>query len=361
MTPRGSPIAARDVLRRAVAVCLLLLLASCGRTPTEDASQEASAPVVEVAAAAPLESSGHIEASGLVAYKRETPLAFNVPGVIESLIVDAGQIVARGQRLAALRQTQVAAGDAEAAAALESAERHLERTRTLFAGGWVTQARLEDAELGVQRAQAARDNASFNQSTSVLHAPATGVILRRLAEPAQVVGAGTPILVLGETASGLIVRAGVTAAQAATLRLGAAAVVRVSGDREPRRGSVSLISSAADPTTGAFPIEIRLDAPEGLRSGSVAQAEIEALNGAPSEALLAIPLLALIDARADQGVVYVVGEDAVARRRSIVTAGVSGDFAVVASGLEAGERVISRGAAFVRDGEPVSVAESLPR
>jgi hypothetical protein len=48
----------------------------------------------------------------------------------------------------------------------------------------------------------------------------------------------------------------------------------------------------------------------------------------------------------------------VARRRSIVTAGVAGDFVVVASGLEQGERVVSRGAAFVRDGEAVTVAES---
>jgi RND family efflux transporter MFP subunit len=331
--------------------------AACSGGEDEAAAVQAAAPVVQVAAVAPLGSAGRIEASGLIAYKRETPLAFNVPGVVASLTVDEGQSVAAGQRLAALRQTQVAAGSAEAQAALETAERNLARTRTLFEGGWVTQARLDDAELAVQRAQAARDSAGFNQDTSVLNAPAAGIILRRLAEPAQVLGAGTPVLVLGETASGLIVRVGVTAGQAQAIRAGAAAEVRVSGETEPRRGVVSLIGSAADPATGSFPIEIRLMDADGLRSGAVAEAAIAAAEG-HTQAALAVPLLALIDARADQGVVYVVGEDVVARRRSIVTAGVAGDFVVVASGLEQGERVVSRGAAFVRDGEAVTVAES---
>lgn len=336
----------------------LLLLAACGGEAASPAPAETPAPVVEVAAVAPLGAEGRIEASGLVAYKRETPLAFNVPGVVASLTVDEGQTVAAGQRLAALRQTQVAAGSAEAQAALETAERNLSRARTLFEGGWVTQARLDDAELAVRRAQAASDSAGFNQDTSVLNAPAAGVILRRLAEPAQVVGAGTPVLVLGETASGLIVRVGVSAAQARAVRAGATAQVRVSGEAEPRRGVVSLIGSAADPATGAFPLEIRLLDAGGLRSGAVAEATIEAAADPAATASLAVPLLALIDARADQGVVYVVGDDNLARRRSIVTAGVSGDFVVVASGLETGERVVSRGAAFVRDGEAVTVAES---
>ena len=133
----------------------LVLLAACGGEAESPPPAETPAPVVEVAAVAPLGPVGQIEASGLIAYKRETPLAFNVPGVVASLTVDEGQTVAAGQRLAALRQTQVAAGSAEAQAALETAERNLSRTRTLFEGGWVTQARLDDAELAVRRAQAA--------------------------------------------------------------------------------------------------------------------------------------------------------------------------------------------------------------
>jgi RND family efflux transporter MFP subunit len=295
-----------------------------------------------------------------VAYKRETPLAFNVPGVIAALSADEGQTVRAGQRLAALRQTQVAAGSAEAQAALETAERELARAQTLFDRGLVAQARLDTARLGLERARAAAANAAFAQDTSVLNAPAAGVILRRLAEPAQVVGAGAPILVLGETGSGLIVRVGVTAGQAQRLARGAAASVRVAGESAPRQGRVVLIASASNPATGAFDVEVQLEQTDGLRSGAVAVAAIEATEETAAAGALAVPLLALLDARADQGVVYVVGEDAIARRRAIRTAGVVGDEVMVVEGLAAGERVVSRGAAFVRDGAAVTVADAQP-
>jgi multidrug efflux pump subunit AcrA (membrane-fusion protein) len=71
-----------------------------------------------------------------------------------------------------------------------------------------------------------------------------------------------------------------------------------------------------------------------------------------------VPTLSLLDGRADQGVVFVVDTDNVARRRSVQTAGIERDGVLVISGLEAGERVVAAGAAYVRDGEPVRVAEA---
>ncbi len=347
-------------LRLAIPLAAMALLVACGGGETNEAPAAAAAPLVAVTAASPFGGADAVEASGLIAYKRETPLAFNVPGVIASLAVDEGQSVRAGQRLAGLRQTQVAAGSAEAQAALDTAERELARSQTLFDRGLVAQARLDAARLGVERARAAATNAAFAQDTSVLNAPAAGVVLRRLAEPSQVVAAGAPILVLGETGSGLIVRVSVTAAQAQRLARGASAAVRLSGEDAPRSGRVALIASASNPANGAFDVEIQLDEAEGLRSGAVATAMIEAQAQSRSIAALAVPLLALLDARADQGVVYVVGADNVARRRAIQTAGVVDGQVLVVSGLEAGEQVVSRGAAFVRDGAAVTVSDTQP-
>jgi multidrug efflux pump subunit AcrA (membrane-fusion protein) len=69
-----------------------------------------------------------------------------------------------------------------------------------------------------------------------------------------------------------------------------------------------------------------------------------------------VPPLALLDARADQGVVFVVDEGNIARRRAVRTAGISQAGVLVIEGLAPGERVISAGAAYVRDGEPVRLA-----
>ncbi|MFZ4120655.1 MAG: efflux RND transporter periplasmic adaptor subunit [Caulobacterales bacterium] len=331
------------------------VLAACGSASAPPAAS-VRAPIVGVIEAAPTTAQGTVSASGLVLYKRETALSFNVPGVIASIAVDEGQTVRAGQQLAALRLTAVQAGATEASAALETAERNLTRQRTLFERGIVSQARLDDAELQVRRARAASDAAGYNRETAVLVATASGVILRRQAEPAQVVGAGQPILVLGETAQGLIVRANVTSRQAAQISRGAAAQVRLDGDPTVRVGRVEQIAAKSDSATGVYDVEIRIDRPAGMLSGMVARVEITGQDQSTQAPSLRVPLLALLDARADQGVVYVVDDQSIARRRAIRTGGVIDDEVIVLEGLQPGERVIATGAAFVRDGEPVSLA-----
>jgi hypothetical protein len=87
----------------------------------------------------------------------------------------------------------------------------------------------------------------------------------------------------------------------------------------------------------------------------VAEVEITTGPSETTEVQLLIPTLSLLDARADQGVVLVVDAEGVARRRAVRTAGVVQGGVLVVDGLAPGERVISAGAAYVRDGERVRI------
>jgi len=78
--------------------------------------------------------------------------------------------------------------------------------------------------------------------------------------------------------------------------------------------------------------------------------------GPATENAIIVPALALLDARADQGTVFVIDAEGVARRRSVRTAGVTQNGVLIVEGLNPGERVVSAGAAYVRDGEPVRIA-----
>lgn len=69
-----------------------------------------------------------------------------------------------------------------------------------------------------------------------------------------------------------------------------------------------------------------------------------------------MPTLALLDARADQGVVFVVDTNNVARRRPVRTSGVTQDGVLVVEGLTPGDRIVSAGAAYVTDGASVRIA-----
>lgn len=325
----------------------LTFLAACGDAGERNAPPTDVGPVVRVTEVAPISGPSVIQASGIIGFKRETDLAFNAPGVIAAIDVDSGDRVRRGQRLASLRRTSGGSNVDEAALARANAERDLARTQELYDRGFVSEARLDDARLAVERAR----------DSSALTAPADGVILRRFAEPSQTVNAGTPVLAFGETGSGVIVRAPVSSAAAARVRTGDLATVRLSElGGQARQGRVTRVGAQGDQLTGAFEIEIDIRDREGLRSGMVATAEIAATAPATGDGALLAPTLSLLDARADQGVVFVVDAQNVARRRAVRTAGVTQDGVIIVEGLSPGERVVSAGAAYVRDGEPVRIA-----
>jgi RND family efflux transporter MFP subunit len=330
-----------------IAAGAALLLAGCGREAdaTAEPAVEAPPPLVQVISVAPTAASQSVRASGLLAYKRETPLAFGAPGEIESILVDEGDRVVEGQLLATLRRTTVGADAEEAAIARLTAEQQLARVQTLFDRGFASQAALDNAKLAVQRA---RDGAA-------LRAPAPGVILRREAEPAQIVNAAQPLLFLGETRYGMVVAASVSAADIAGVKAGDAATVLVDGVE--RAGQVARIAPKSADATGAFEVEVAVASPGGLRSGQVAEVLIAKAAGGEAPAAFIVPALSLIDARADQGMVFVVDEQGVARRRAIETGGLTNAGVVVLKGLSPGDRVISAGAATVRDGQRVRVAQ----
>lgn len=334
------------VIQSVVAGAALLVLTACGPAATEAETQTAPGPLVQVVAVQPLSAAGTIRASGLVGYKREPQLAFAAPGIVGVLDVDAGDTVRRGQRLATLRRTSVGSNADEAALARETAQRNLQRTQALYDRGFVSEARLDDARLAVERAR----------DSSVLTAPADGVILRRTAETSQTVGAGAPIFVLGETSSGIVVRAPVASNEAARIRVGDAAQVRIAG-LAPLQGRVSRIGAKGNDTTGAFEVEVEVSSPTGLRSGMVAEVDVAAAPASAADtAAILVPTLALLDARADQGVVFVVDTNNVARRRPVRTSGVTQDGVLVVEGLTPGDRIVSAGAAYVTDGASVRIA-----
>lgn len=335
------------VFQALVAIAATLALVACSDGETENVAAAGEGPLVQVVEAAPLSAPGAIRASGLVGYRREPVLAFTAPGVVGAIEADAGDVVRRGQRLATLRRTSVGANADEAALARANAERDLARTQELYERGFVSEARLEDARLAVERAR----------DSSTLVAPADGVILRRTADPSQTIAAGAPIFVLGETASGIVVRAPAGSADAARIRIGDIVSVRVAAlGGDAREGRVARVGAKGDDATGAFEIEVEVANAEGLRSGMVAEVEIAAIAAPNATAALIVPALSLLDARADQGVVFVVDDNNIARRRAVRTAGVTQEGVLIVEGLNAGERVVAAGAAYVRDGEAVRIA-----
>ncbi|MBI1361033.1 MAG: efflux RND transporter periplasmic adaptor subunit [Alphaproteobacteria bacterium] len=330
----------------------LVILSACsqkqGQAAAEAVPPEAQKPVdVEVYKVEPQDRSDRLHASGMVAFKNETTLSFNAPGEIETLTVDQGDQVTAGQVLATLRRSSVGADAAEADLVRKTAQQNFDRISRLFAGGAASQADLDNARVALERAREIVD----------LTAPAAGVILRRDAVRGQVAPAGQPILQLGEADAGLVVRASVSSTDVTRVHVGDLVSIAVRG-RPERAGSVTRISPKMTDGMGAFEVEAKFDDGSDLRSGEVAEVLIAAppaSDSAKSGPVFYIPAISLIDARADQAMIYVIDAAGAARRRAVRTEGLTDKGVAIVEGLKEGDRVITRGASMVRDGDHVSI------
>ncbi|RHW19359.1 efflux RND transporter periplasmic adaptor subunit [Sphingomonas gilva] len=339
-------------------VMVAVLAAGCGSNAAPDPEPQ---PIeVRVARIGSSSSAGEVTAAGAVALRRETALGFTSPGRIARLAVNEGDRVSRGQLLAALDATTTASTLATARAERVRAAREYRRSAALLEQGWVTRQRVDGAEATLRAAEANERSAGFQASNARITAPGPGVVLARLAEPGQVVEAGTPVVVLGEAGSGYVLKLAVPDRDTARLSRGAPAEVAIAalGD-EPITGSVIEIAGRADPATGTFMVEIALPADPRLKSGQVGAARIVA--GGPADRALAVPPAAVFAPRAGQGFVYVVDPKTrkVAARR--VTLGETSDSAIrVTGGVRPGEIVAVSGVDRLAAGQVVRPI-GLPR
>lgn len=341
-----------QVRRAVVALSVSVLLAGCSSEAGRASRVEPKPVLVALATAQPTSASGGLLATGTVRDRRETILSFTMPGRIAAIPVEDGQKVRQGQLLARLDPTPIAASSSAARAEAARARAELERVQALAEKGWVTRGRLEAAQATATAAQAQVAATSFDVRFSRIYAPGAGTVLRRHVEPNQTVAAGAPIVTIGEANGGYVLRVPLSDSDLARVRLGQGAAVTIAGlgDR-PLAATVVEIAGRGDDRTGTFDIELALPSVAGLKSGLIGEARIRV----PGEGdAVAIPVSAIWQARADEGFVYVVDANGIARARLVQLGTVNDREVVVTGGLAPGERIVRAGADRLRDGARVT-------
>ncbi len=296
-------------------------------------------------------------AVGMLAPRDEVRLAFKVGGIVERIGVDAGDSVRRGQVLAELKRAEVDAAVVQGAEAAEKARRDLERGRRLRADEVATEEQVENLTTAYNVALANLRAARFNAEHARIESPADGIVFERLVEAGELVQAGQPVVVVGATDAGWVVRVGLADRDA--VRIAAGTRAEVTFDAWPGRvfpGRVTRVGAAADRYTGTFEIEVEVT-PDGARfvRGLVAKvvlplAELPALASGAT----VVPVAALVEADGPNAIVYVIDRrHGVARRKDVTLGPMLGEQIVVIAGLVVGEPVVTDGAAWLTDGRAV--------
>ena len=328
-----------------------LLIAGCGRS---DAPEAARPTPVRVANASQGPAVPPIDTNGVVVTKHEMRLSFKMGGLVRRIYVQQGESVKKGQRLAEIELTEVGAQVEQAHQMAEKAQRDLKRGENLYADQVISLEQLQDLRTQAAMAAAQFKSAQFNLGYSVIQAPRDGVVLRKLVEERELVPAGAPVLVFGESDRGYVVRAALADREIVNVKLGDKGEIRMDAfPGQPLSGTVVEVASAADERSGMFPVEVRFDTPPPrLVSGLVARLSLAPQTTAPP--LTYVPMAALVEGDGDRASVFVL-EGGKARKREVRVAFITADAIALESGLAAGEAVITDGALYLENGESVEV------
>jgi RND family efflux transporter MFP subunit len=226
-----------------------------------------------------------LEVAGDLRPEAAADLAFKIAGQLQSVRVERGQRVKRGQLLAALSDGEARAQLAQAEAAVAHARAQLAlakdneaRAATLVAanaapGSQAIAVKLqaESATAALAQAAAARDLAAAALANHQLRAPFDGEIVKVPDGTGQIVAPGTPLFRL-ETLDKLVLRATVAESEVDRVKVGDE--VSIEG-RDGRRviGKVKVVLRSLDSSRRA-PIEVSVpNQDKALLAGSYVRAK----------------------------------------------------------------------------------------
>jgi multidrug efflux system membrane fusion protein len=337
-------------------IWLVPLVAGCTQSQKPVVEQGETAIPVKLANVETVSYVLPVNTVGTVTSLQESRVAFKMGGVIEKIYVREGQLVKEGQILASLHLDEIDAQVNQAELAFDKATRDFERVGNLLRDSAATMEQFQNVETAREVARENLSMARFNRQYAQIKSPINGTIIRKLMSEGEVVGPGTPVLMLvSNQKKDWVVKVGVSDRDWARLQTGDKAEIEL--DAYPAnvlKGYVSYRSQVADPMTHLYEVEIKLNGniPD-LASGLFARVTLW-----PSEQtdFLKVPVEALIEGHRQKGYVFVV-DQGIAQKRAVTIGLLDKGDILLTDGIDTTDRVVVGGSTFLTDGSSVQVIQ----
>jgi HlyD family secretion protein len=194
-------------------------------------------------------------------------------------------------------------------------------------------------------------------SYSKITSPIDGVVTERPLFEGDLAAANQPILTVMNI-SRLIAKAHIAQAEAAVLKAGNPAQLKVPGLDEPIKGKVSLVSPALDPGSTTIEVWVEASKPDpALRPGMTVEVEMTAKTVKDA---LVVPTSAVYKNSEGADYVLLAGSDGHAHVKNVQVGVRSVELTQVLSGLTLGEQVITTGGYALPDNTQVKVEAPAP-
>ncbi|HET6633044.1 MAG TPA: efflux RND transporter periplasmic adaptor subunit [Rhodanobacteraceae bacterium] len=383
--PRQRPAPARRLCPLALAAALLLGGCTAGRNAAGPAASATAAVAyggvtlsqaqrkhIKLHKVSEADFRRTLDTAGTVDYDQDQATEVLAPfsGPVTQLLVSVGDQVTAGQALARVDSSDFATAIAayrKALASARTARRLADQARELLAHKGVSRREEEQAQTSAVSAEADRDAAlqalkalqvgaavisaiqrgqPVPHASGVIRAPIAGTVVAKSITPGQLLQAGSTSCFTIADLSRMWVHAQVFAADVALVQPGDPAEVELGNGQANLPGTVTTVSAMVDPATGAVTARVVADNPHDvLKKDMYVRVLIHAAQ--PGHGLL-VPVSAVLRDDDNRPFVYVVQADGSFARRHVSLGYRDGDRYAIASGLKAGQRVVSEGGIFVR-------------
>jgi len=300
------------------------------------------------------ESSGDLHYSGSIEALQTIPLTFQTTGTVLRVLVNAGDVVHKGQLLATVDKSDAQSMFELTNAKYNQAKDAYNRLKEVHDNGSLPEIKWVEMESNLEQAKSSVAIARNNLSKCALYAPENGIIGRRNIEPGMS-SLGNPIapLELIQIES-VYVKITVPENEINKIKKGMKATFKVSAlDNKIFNGVVTNVGVVADQISRTYEVKIIVKNPGLiLKPGMVCDVNLGMTTG---KEVLEVSYQAVDKDKDNNSFVFVVDTAKKIVRKRIISIGIyRNDNIEVLSGLALGEKVVCEGKQKLSDNSKIS-------
>ena len=297
--------------------------------------------------------SKQISATGIISATEELIVLSETQGKVEKIYKNVGDRVQKNQVIVEVDDETIAANVLVAEANFEQQTKDIERLQRLEQGNAISKHDLEQARIGLKKAEADLITARKALRDTKIKAPISGIINKRMVEYGQFVAGGMPICEIVNTSK---LKIWVKVPEKDIFKLAKGQPVNVDIPAFPGKtfsGKINSIGEKAD-NAMKFDAEVVMDNSDGeqhLKAGLFTEVHIPI---EASETIL-VEKTAIVGSMKSPSVFVIDGDKAV--KKEIIINESDDKFIEVVSGLKKEDRVVVSGQLNLNDGDRVKIIQ----